>query len=46
MSIIKVLAALHQLDPNEIGLGDYASKKPFYPRQISFVPPSLSLSPH
>lgn len=33
-SIIKTLAALHALKPSEIGLGDYGSTKPFYPRQI------------
>lgn len=38
-SIIKVLAALHKLDPKEIGLGDYASTKPFYARQIKCVSP-------
>ncbi|GAA6011119.1 hypothetical protein JCM11491_006733 [Sporobolomyces phaffii] len=33
-SIIKTLAALHSLDPKEIGLGDYGSTAAFYPRQI------------
>ncbi|GAA5879290.1 hypothetical protein JCM1840_004681 [Sporobolomyces johnsonii] len=34
LSIIKTLAALHALDPAKIGLGDYGSTAPFYPRQI------------
>ncbi|GAA5961885.1 hypothetical protein JCM21900_006356 [Sporobolomyces salmonicolor] len=34
LSIIKTLAALHTLDPAKIGLGDYGSTAPFYPRQI------------
>ncbi|GAA6061963.1 hypothetical protein JCM10212_005207 [Sporobolomyces blumeae] len=33
-AIIKTLAALHALDPQKIGLGDYGSTKEFYPRQI------------
>ncbi|KAM0753919.1 APH-domain-containing protein [Meredithblackwellia eburnea MCA 4105] len=33
-SIITTLAKLHQLKPQEIGLGDFGSTKPFYPRQI------------
>ncbi|GAA5999167.1 hypothetical protein JCM5350_001533 [Sporobolomyces pararoseus] len=33
-SIIKTLAALHSLDPKEIGLGDFGSTAAFYPRQI------------
>jgi hypothetical protein len=37
MSIISVLASLHKLKPAEIGLGDYGSSAPFYPRQIRFV---------
>ncbi|SCV71798.1 BQ2448_4492 [Microbotryum intermedium] len=34
MSIIKTLASLHKLNPDKIGLGDFGSKAPFYPRQI------------
>ncbi|EGU11552.1 hypothetical protein RTG_02326 [Rhodotorula toruloides ATCC 204091] len=34
MSIIQTLAALHALDPQKIGLGDYGSTAAFYPRQI------------
>ncbi|GAA5827977.1 hypothetical protein JCM5353_002856 [Sporobolomyces roseus] len=33
-SIIKTLAALHSLDPQKIGLGDFGSTAAFYPRQI------------
>ncbi|GAA5853184.1 hypothetical protein JCM3766R1_000908, partial [Sporobolomyces carnicolor] len=33
-SIIETLAALHSLDPKEIGLGDFGSTAAFYPRQI------------
>ncbi|GAA5940635.1 phosphotransferase family protein [Sporobolomyces koalae] len=33
-SIIKTLAALHSLDPQRIGLGDFGSTAAFYPRQI------------
>lgn len=39
MSIIQTLAALHALDPQKIGLGDYGSTAAFYPRQIRCVPP-------
>ncbi|KAL8276121.1 hypothetical protein RQP46_011470 [Phenoliferia psychrophenolica] len=34
LSIVGVLADLHRLKPSEIGLGDFGSTKPFYPRQI------------
>ncbi|KAI5475452.1 hypothetical protein MNV49_001373 [Pseudohyphozyma bogoriensis] len=34
MDIVRVLAELHKLKPSEIGLGQYGSTKPFYPRQI------------
>ncbi|GJN92431.1 hypothetical protein Rhopal_005461-T1 [Rhodotorula paludigena] len=34
LAIIKTLAALHALDPQKIGLGDYGSTAAFYPRQI------------
>ncbi|GAA6046987.1 hypothetical protein JCM3770_003465 [Rhodotorula araucariae] len=34
LSVIETLAALHALDPQKIGLGDYGSTKAFYPRQI------------
>lgn len=34
MSIIDTIAALHKLDPAKVGLADYGSSKPFYPRQI------------
>ncbi|KAM0791663.1 hypothetical protein ACM66B_006099 [Microbotryomycetes sp. NB124-2] len=34
LSIIKTIAALHKIDPQRVGLGDYGSTKPFYPRQI------------
>ncbi|KDE02693.1 hypothetical protein MVLG_06781 [Microbotryum lychnidis-dioicae p1A1 Lamole] len=34
MSIIKTLASLHKLNSDKIGLGDFGSKAPFYPRQI------------
>ncbi len=37
-SIVETLAALHRLDPKKIGLGDFGSTKPFYPRQIKSVP--------
>ncbi|GAA97717.1 uncharacterized protein L969DRAFT_97468 [Mixia osmundae IAM 14324] len=33
-SVIRTLAALHALKPNDIGLSDYGSQKDFYPRQI------------
>ncbi|GAA5897481.1 phosphotransferase family protein [Sporobolomyces salmoneus] len=33
-SVIKTLAALHSLNPQEIGLGDFGSTAAFYPRQI------------
>lgn len=42
MSIIKTLAALHKLDPAKVGLGDFGSTKPFYPRQIKCVARRLS----
>lgn len=38
MSIIQTLAALHALDPQKIGLGDYGSTAAFYPRQIRCAP--------
>ncbi|KAK4047041.1 hypothetical protein OIO90_006324 [Microbotryomycetes sp. JL221] len=34
MSIIETIAALHKVDPHKVGLGDFGSTKPFYPRQI------------
>lgn len=37
-SIVKVLAGLHRLDPKALGLQDFGSTKPFYPRQIKLVP--------
>ncbi|KAK4700562.1 hypothetical protein P7C70_g5682, partial [Phenoliferia sp. Uapishka_3] len=33
-SIVKTLADLHKLKPDEIGLTGFGSTKPFYPRQI------------
>lgn len=38
MSIIRTLAALHSLDAKKIGLGDFGSTAPFYPRQIRCAP--------
>lgn len=34
LAAIKTLAALHALDPQKIGLGDFGSTAAFYPRQI------------
>ncbi|ORY52816.1 kinase-like domain-containing protein [Leucosporidium creatinivorum] len=34
LSIIQTLASLHSLSAKEIGLGDFGSTAPFYPRQI------------
>ena len=43
--IVRVLAKLHKLRPEDVGLENYASRKPFYPRQIKSVePPVVDMS--